>query len=183
MSGGFTLWRGDTRRFAWGRLIFDHDAVRLECAAGTAVTEADPASPFIEVYFADDWLVGVGAASSRILLGNDDATMHICGEVARYQAPAGYDAAVHAARFHEVPHTRAVVLAWELGVALLDRTGGLLWQFEHGDFNQRVLRVGPNAIELLGTSARYSVALEDGNASGRKVGRRTGSEDDTLTGK
>lgn len=171
MSGGFTLWRGDNRRFDWGRLTFDHNIVTLECARRKGVVEADPTSPFVEVYFADDWLVAIGAASGRILLGHDNATIRSCGEVPRYLSPNGYGAAVHAARFREVPRMPAVVLAWELGVALLDRAEGLQWQFKHGDLNQRVLSVGPDTIELVGASVRYAISLSDGTAVGRDVQR------------
>lgn len=76
-------------------------------------------------------------------------------------------------RFHDRPDHDQCVLAWEIGVALLDPRAGIVWQYVHDDVDQRVVGITAGAIELMGAEKAISVSLGNGAARERPVGHRS----------
>jgi hypothetical protein len=168
MSTGFALWRKNSRGIDWGSLALDADGtVHLNTVEGSATVRLEPDSaPYVDAYVRDDWLCLLGGADRHLVLGHrQPVELSVAGELQRIgRKSEGFDFETHSVRFHDRPGHNQCVLAWELGLALLDPDLGLVWVFEHHDVNQRLLKITETTVELRGLYQTISVSLHDGAA-------------------
>lgn len=174
MSHGTALWKGSTTAVGGlGELALAGDGTLT--LAGVARLRLDlVTSPFLEVYATSLWMYGVGAADRQLVAGRADGPgLEVLAEIDRLDRGGRYDAATHAVRFHDRPDRDQCVLAWEIGLALLDPNAGLVWTVRHGDTGQRVVGITAATVELMGRDTAITVDLDHGTTSERPVGRRS----------
>lgn len=170
MTHGTALWKGDTWNAGWGELSLAHDgALLLTTQVGTAETQLNlGASAFVDTYATDSWVAAVGASGHELAVGHREGPrLDLVGTIPRLDLSgrAGFDA--HAVRFHPKEGQNQCVLAWEIGIALVDPSEGVVWSFVHDDVNQRVLAVTDHTAELAGVQRAFSIELADGSATVR----------------
>lgn len=172
MTNGTALWKGDTWNPGWGELSLGRDgALSLSTPDGVDETRVElGASAFVDTYATEDWLAAVGASAHELVLGHREGPrLDVAGTIPRLDRTgrAGFDA--HAVRFHPRADGGQCVLAWEIGIALIDPGQGVVWSFVHDDVDQRVFAVTDQTVELAGVRRAFSVALADGSATVRVV--------------
>lgn len=184
MSTGFALWRKNTRDMDWGRLALDDDGtLQLDTSTGSAILRLDPdTAPYVDAYIRDDWLCVLGAVDGHLVLGHRLPThLRVAADLHRVgKNSEGFAFETHSVRFHDRPGHDQCVLAWELGVALVDPRLGIVWAFEHRDVNQRLLRITESAVELRGLYQTIFISLHDGAADVRAFRKPTHDDGETL---
>ena len=167
MPNGTALWKDDNWNPGWGQLELAQDGVlTLSTSDGVAFVDLDlGGSAFVDVFATEQWLAAVGHTASELVLGHREGPrVDVAANIPRLEwTGTGLDA--HAVRFHPRPNHDQCVLAWEIGVALIDPGGGVVWSFIHDEVDQRVLSVGEWAVELVGLRRSFSVMLADGAAT------------------
>jgi hypothetical protein len=176
MSHGFALWKNDSSDLGWGALTLASDGnLGLRTPDGTADVRLDlSTSPFVDAYAAPRWFCAVGSAASQLVMGHAEGPrVGVIAELERLDRGGRYDSGVHALRFHDRPDHDQCVLAWEIGVALLDPAVGTVWTHVHHDVSQRLVRITSENVELMGERDAISVSLGDGAARQRSYGGTT----------
>ncbi|MGV9865444.1 hypothetical protein [Rhodococcus koreensis] len=180
MSNGSALWKGNTWDTGWG-------SVRLGHHSELTVTTPDGVqsillnavgSAFVDAYASETWACMMGAAGSQVVLARREGpTIEVIAEVERIgsvgrvgTADEGPGATIgnHAVRFHPRPGTDQCLLAWEIGVALIDPDRGVVWTHVHGDPDQRVLATTETGVELKGLRSALTIDLTSGEIDSRE---------------
>lgn len=176
MSHGTALWKTSTAVEEIGTLALAGDGtLTLTSPTGSVELALElSTSPFLDVYATPEWFCAVGAADRQLVVGRAAGpTLEVIVELERLGRGGRYDSGAHAVRFHDRPDHDQCVLAWEIGVALLDPRAGIVWQYVHDDVDQRVVGITAGAIELMGAEKAISVSLGNGAARERPVGHRS----------
>lgn len=176
MNHGTTLWKTSTAVEDFGELSLAGDGtLTLTSPSGAAELALElSTSPFLDVYATPAWMCAVGAAARQLVLGRAAGPgLEVIAELDRLDRGGRYDSGAHVVRFHDRPIHDQCVLAWEIGVALVDPLNGMVWKHMHDDANQRVVGITAESIELMGADKAISVDLDDGTAHERPVGHRS----------
>lgn len=174
MNHGTALWKGSSAVEDFGKLSLSADGtLTLEAPTGSAELALElSTSPFVDIYATPTWMCAVGAAARQLVIGRAAGpSLEVIAEIDRLGRGGRYDSGAHVVRFHDRPAHDHCVLAWEIGVALLDEKAGVVWANAHGDVNQRVVEITAETIELMGVDKAISISLEAGTARERPVGR------------
>tara|TARA_R110002020_G_scaffold75315_16_gene191798 strand:+ start:5112 stop:5687 length:576 start_codon:yes stop_codon:yes gene_type:complete len=182
MPNGTALWKDDDWNPGWGRLAVARNGV-LTLTTSDGIASADlnlGGSAFVDVFATEHWLAAVGHAASELVIGHREGPrVDVAANLPRLERTGtGLDA--HAARFHPRPHHDQCVLAWEIGVALIDPWAGVVWSFVHDDVDQRLLSVGECAVELVGLRRSFSVMLADGAATAEALPENSDVDVETV---
>lgn len=176
MNHGTALWKDSSTLEDFGKLSLSGDGtLTLETPTGSAeLALVLSTSPFADIYATPTWICAVGAAARQLVLGHAAGpSLEVTAELDRLDRGGRYDPGAHVVRFHDRPgHDDHCVLTWEIGVALLGERTGVAWATTHGDINQRVVEITAETVELMGVDTAISIALADGTARERPVGRR-----------
>lgn len=166
MTNGFALWKGDVRDVGWAEISLSADGrLALQHSGRGAEVGLDPvATPYVDVFVADDWLCAVGGSDSVLVIGHQrgpdlEAVVHL--ERASEGTSCAFER--HSLRFHRRAGRDQCVLAWEVGVALIDPRVGLVWTHVHGDVNQRLMAITDSSVELRGLHQAISIDVADGS--------------------
>ncbi|MBV6754848.1 hypothetical protein [Rhodococcus opacus] len=183
MSNGIALWKGDTWDTGWGSVTLDE-----QCELTLTTTDGQVSIPmrldgsaFVDAYAGGSWVCLMGAAGSQVVLARREGpSLHVIAEVNRIGAGTRTAIGTHAVRFHPRPETDQCVLAWEIGVALIDPHHGVVWSHVHGDPDQRVLAMTEATAELRGLHAMLTVDLATGAVETREQEQRMAVDRATL---
>lgn len=176
MHHGTALWKSSTVVEELGKLALASDGtLTLTSPSGAAeLTLELSTSPFLDVYVTPAWMCATGVTARQLVLGRAAGpSLEVIAELERLDGGERYDPGSHAVRFHGRPSYDQCVLAWEIGVALVDPLDGMVWKHMHGDAHQRVVEITAETIELMGVDKAISVGLYDGTARERPVGHRS----------
>ena len=176
MNHGTALWKGTSAVADLGTLsLSGGGTLRLETPTGSAELALElSTSPFLDVYATPACMCAVGAAARQLVMGRAASPdLDVLAEIDRLDRGGRYDSGAHAVRFHDRPGHDQCVLAWEIGIALLDSGTGVVWTNLHGDANQRLVAITSETVELVGLDKALTVSLVDGAARERPVGQRS----------
>lgn len=183
MFDGTALWLGDTWNLRWGELSLARDGtLTLRTSDGVSQARLElGASAFVDAFATENWLTVVGASADELAIGHRDGPrLDVAGRIPRLDrtGSVGFDA--HAVRFHPRGDRDQCVLAWEIGIALVDPREGVVWSFVHDDVDQRMRFMTDETVELSGMQRAFSVELVDGSATVRGVHSRLGVDPEFI---
>jgi len=119
-------------------------------------------SNFVEVWANERWACLIGLRAREIVVCSESGSVEIAGELARLDLGAGYDpGGLERIEFHEVDDEN-LLIEYEVGVALVSCTTGLVWQRVHNDVTCRLQHIEDEVAWIACEQDSFGYRIADG---------------------